>query len=126
MASFLACCFSSIKKARLAAGSISESGPLLEAAGTTFTRLGFVDAQVTAHEVEAVEGFDGFVATGLHFHETETARTAGFTVLNDTCGGDFAIFGKKVVKIRIGRGPGKVAYENVLGQGKNLKLKNET
>jgi hypothetical protein len=56
------------------------------AAATTvahgFTRLSFVDVELTAHELLTVQSVDGFLASfsGSHFDETETTGAASFAI----------------------------------------------
>jgi hypothetical protein len=48
-----------------------------------FTGFSFVDVEFTTHEILAVQGVDGFLASfsSRHFDETETTGTTGFTTV---------------------------------------------
>ncbi len=62
---------------------------------------GFVDGQVTAHEILAVEGCDRSLslATIWHFHEAEATWAAGLAVHDEGCAGHLAVLGEEVAEL---------------------------
>jgi len=73
-----------------------------EAAGARafFTRTRFVDDSLASAEVLAVQGFDRLTRFGVvrHFDETEPLGAVGFTIGDDTGGGDIAERGEGLLE----------------------------
>ena len=103
----------------LVAVAISTTGTAAAAAtrefatGTArFHRLGFVDGQVTAIVILAMERIDGALAFfgAAHGDEAKTAGTAGFTVHDQVGFGDSAVLSKKLVQVLFVGLEGKISY----------------
>ncbi len=80
--------------------------------------LGFVDLDVAAAEVGAVEGADGVLGGTLlrHLHDSEAARAAGLAVRDHGYGLDRAMPTEEILEIRLGAIEGKVADVKFLAQ----------
>ena len=99
------------------------------AAAATTTRTGraltgLVDRQGPAIDLLAVEGRDGRLQTfvGLHFHETEAARTAGLAIRDHLGASHGAVSSKHRLQVSRRGGPGEVSHVNLPGH-KKLNLK---
>ena len=79
---------------------------------TILAGAGFVDGQVAALEVLALECRDGCVAfLGVaHGDKAESAGTAGFTVGDQGDLGRFAVLGEEIAQILVGGVKGQIAY----------------
>lgn len=71
---------------------------------------GFVHDQRSAFERRGVESANGILGMLIrrHCHETETARAAGFAIVDDARLDHFAVNGKHVVELCIGGAPGEI------------------
>jgi hypothetical protein len=75
--------------------------------------LCFVDAQRPAIHLEAVQGLDGRLRFGLgHVDESETARFAGFPVVDEFHRFHFTVTLKQGLYVLFGGVEGQVAYVN--------------
>ena len=96
--------------AAAAAAAIAAAGTAAAAAGTLFAGTGFVDGQITALDVFAVDLGDGGLCAfrGGHRDEGEAAGAVGGTVHHQVDFRDGAAGGKKVLKVVFGGVKGKV------------------
>jgi hypothetical protein len=94
------------------ASAITAAGATAAAARTGFHRLGFVDRQVTAVVVLAMEFLDGALAFlgAAHGHETEAARAVCFTIHDEVGFFDSSALREKLVEVLFGGLEGKISY----------------
>jgi hypothetical protein len=69
------------------------------ASATILARTGFVDSQGTPLEILTVQGVNCGLGSVRHFHETETARFAGFAIHNHLCRGDGSVRAEKLAEV---------------------------
>lgn len=85
----------------------------LPAAGRGATFFSLVDAQGTAAEINAVQGFDGLVGIGfVHFDKTKATGAAGFAVHDQLDGKGIAVGGKQGFNAFLSSGKGQIADIN--------------
>jgi hypothetical protein len=78
--------------------------------------LRFVHAESAAAETRPVKGFHSAGSIGVfHFNETETARTAGFSIAHQFHGIDGTMARKQIADFIFRRRPGQVAHIKRLG-----------
>jgi hypothetical protein len=97
--------------AATSAATIATAATRTTAGAATLLFASFVHNQRSAFERRGVEGANGILGMLIrrHCHETETARAAGFAIVDDARLDDFAVNGKHVVELGIGGAPGKIA-----------------
>jgi len=97
--------------AATSAATIATAATRTTAGAATLLFASFVHNQRSAFERRGVEGANGILGMLIrrHCHKTETARTAGFAIVDDARLNDFAVNGKHVVELGIGGAPGKIA-----------------
>jgi len=83
-----------------------------------FARTGFIDRYRSAGDLLHVQTVDGLLAglVVVHFHEAESARAAGVSILDDIDGFHVAVLGEGLLNVRFGRVEAKVTNINVHGK----------
>ena len=97
--------------AAAAAAAIAAAGTAAAAAGTLFAGTGFVDGEITALDVLAVDLRDGGLGAFRrgHGHEREAARTVGGTIHHQVDFRNWAARRKEVLQVVFGGIEGEVA-----------------
>ena len=85
------------------------------ATGTSGPRPRFVDGDVAATEILAVEGLDGGPALGLvgHLDETKPARSTGVTVGDDVGPGHLAVRSKESLQLTLTGLEGEIPHVDI-------------